>query len=422
MTTIGMLQNFKADTQFKPKVKVNDFQSNNDLKTKNQFPQERFGQVFNDIMATQKQPQSIPSVEAETSELNVLQATDLKEALTELGIEFDESLLFIQVDEEAIPMDQLLTSENLADLLSIDLEQLQQLMQQLSMENIDVNNIWAMLQAAPEILQKLQAAFTEGNVSEKDTVELLQFMKLAQLVGEKTDTVFTQQTQLMNMSDALKQVLTQILPALQLNTSNQQNQTQLAVIQQAVQPVTVEQKVEATTNGSNNAQNESLLQHNQQSNQSNRTVTVTLPTNQANQAEALAKEIANLVNRSQMSNTQGTIKLMLKLFPENLGQIRIEIVQQNGVMSARLLATTAAGKELLDSSLNQLKTTLVAQNIQMDRLDVAQALQETDKNFRDQSLFGNFFKQRDNEEEEEEQIEEEEQKSFDEFLTEEVQA
>jgi flagellar hook-length control protein FliK len=418
--TIGMLQNFKADTQFKAKAKV-DFQSNNELKTKN--PQERFGQVFNNMMAGQKQPQSTPSADVETSEMDVLQATDLKEALTELGIEFDESLLFVQLDEEAIPMDQLFSSENLADMLSIDLEQLQQLMKQISIEDVDVNNIWVVVQAAPEILQQLQVAFSEGHVSEEDTVELLQFMKLAQLVGEKTDTVFSQQTQLMNMSEAFNQALSQVLPALQLNTSNQQNQTQLVVMQQAVQPVNVEQKVEATTKGSNNTQNESLLQQNQQSNQLNRTVTVTLPTNQASQAEALAKEMANLINRSQMSNSQGTIKLMLKLFPENLGQIRIEIIQQNGVMSARLLATTAAGKELLDSSLNQLKSTLVAQNIQMDRIDVTQALQETDKNFRDQSLFGNFFKQRNEEENKDENLdEEEEQKSFDEFLTEEVQA
>ncbi len=420
--TIGMLQNFKADTQFKPKAKV-DFQSNNELKTKNPLSQERFGQVFNNMMASQKQPQPTPSAEVETSEMDVLQATDLKEALTELGIEFDESLLFVQLDEEAIPMDQLLSSENLADILSIDLEQLQQLMKEISIENVDVNDIWAVVQAAPEILQQLQTTFSAGHVSEEDTIDLLKFMKLSQLVGEKTDTVFSQQTQLVNMSEALNQALSQVLPALQLNTSNQQNQTQLVVMQQAAQPVNVEQKVEATTKGSNNTQNESLLQQNQQSNQLNRTVTVTLPTNQASQAEALAKEMANLINRSQMSNSQGTIKLMLKLFPENLGQIRIEIIQQNGVMSARLLATTAAGKELLDSSLNQLKTTLVAQNIQMDRIDVTQALQETDKNFRDQSLFGNFFKQRNEEENKEENLdEEEEQKSFDEFLTEEVQA
>ena len=419
--TIGMLQNFKADnTLLKLKAKV-DFQSS-DVHSKNSFQQERFGQVFNDVMNAQKQSPSTTKTEA-NSDVEVLQASDLKDALMELGIELDESLLFVQMGDEAIPMDQLLTSENLAEMLSIDLEQLEHLMQQLEMENVDVTNVWAMIEAAPQLLVQLQSSITaENSVSIDEAIDLLQFMKLAQLIGDKTDTVLTQQTQLINMTDTFKQVLSQILPIIQPNMTNQQNQNQLAVIQQVAQPMNIETKVEATTKSFNNAQNESLLQQNQQSNQLSRTVTVTLPTNQTSQAEALAKEIANLLNRSQMSNSQGTIKLMLKLFPENFGQIRIEIVQQNGIMSARLLATTAAGKDLLDSSLNQLKSTLVAQNIQMDRIDVAQALQETDKNFRDQSLFGNFFKQRNNEEDEKEQMEEEEQKSFEEYLTEEVQA
>ena len=414
--TIGTHFNTKMDLQV-PKMKVN-YKSNSEFKSLNSFKQERFGQVFNDVKKKKKSTANVAS-ESE-SNLDVLQAEELKDALTELGIEFDESLLFVQMGDESIPIDQLLTSENIAELLSIDLEQLQQLLQQLNVEGVDVNDIWAMIQAAPQLLQQMQEQFTQGNLADEDAMTLLNFVKLAILMGEKTDTVFSQQTHLMNMSEAFKQALSQILPGLQKD-ANQQNQTQFSVMQQAVSTVAVEQKVEATAKGSNNTQNESLLQQNQQSNILNRTVTVTLPTNQTSQAEALAREIANLLNRSQMSSTQGTIKLMLKLFPENLGQIRIEIIQQNGVMSARLLATTSAGKELLDSSLNQLKATLAAQNIQMDRLDVAQALQETDKNFRDQSLFGNFFKQRNNEEEKEEQVDEEEQKSFEEYLTEEVQ-
>ena len=414
--TIGTHFNTKMDLQV-PKMKVN-YKSNSEFKSLNSFKQERFGQVFNDVMEAKKSTANVAS-ESE-SNLDVLQAEELKDALTELGIEFDESLLFVQMGDESIPIDQLLTSENIAELLSIDLEQLQQLLKQLNVENVDVNDIWAMIQAAPQLLQQMQEQFTQGNLADEDAMTLLNFVKLAILMGEKTDTVFSQQTHLMNMSEAFKQALSQILPGLQKD-ANQQNQTQFSVMQQAVSTVAVEQKVEATAKGSNNTQNESLLQQNQQSNILNRTVTVTLPTNQTSQAEALAREIANLLNRSQMSSTQGTIKLMLKLFPENLGQIRIEIIQQNGVMSARLLATTSAGKELLDSSLNQLKATLAAQNIQMDRLDVAQALQETDKNFRDQSLFGNFFKQRNDEEEKEEQVEEEDQKSFEEYLTEEVQ-
>ena len=87
------------------------------------------------------------------------------------------------------------------------------------------------------------------------------------------------------------------------------------------------------------------------------------------------------------------MKLLLKLFPENLGQIRIELIQKDGVLTARLLASTSLGKELLDSNFNQLKTGFVAQNIQMDRIDIAQSLQDANRNARDQNLFNNFFRQ-----------------------------
>lgn len=88
------------------------------------------------------------------------------------------------------------------------------------------------------------------------------------------------------------------------------------------------------------------------------------------------------------------------------------------MMQARLLATTSSGKELLDSNLHQLKTAFAAQNIQMDRIDVAQSLQDTERS-RDQNFFSNFFRQQ-QEEQEEKKNEDEEQQSFDEFLAEEV--
>ena len=182
--TIGMLQNFKTDTLLKPKAKV-DFQASYDVNSKKSSQQERFGQVFNEVMNAQRHSPSTTTKEVD-SEVGVLQAADLKEALTELGIEFDESLLFIQLGDEAIPIDQLLTSENLADMLSIDLEQLEHVMQQLEMENVDVTNVWAMIEAAPQLLVQLQSSITaESSISTDEAFDLLQFMKLAQLIGEK---------------------------------------------------------------------------------------------------------------------------------------------------------------------------------------------------------------------------------------------
>jgi flagellar hook-length control protein FliK len=177
---------------------------------------------------------------------------------------------------------------------------------------------------------------------------------------------------------------------------------------------------------SSNSNNESLLQQNAQptglqNTLGVKTVTVNLPSNPASQSEAIAKEIQNLLNKNQVANNNGTLKLVLKLFPENLGQIRIEVAQQNGVMTARLLASTAAGKELLDSNLNQLKATFVSQNIQMERIDITQSLQDPEKNYKEQGMFKQFFNQREEDDQESDAESDEEQKTFSEFLEEEVQ-
>ncbi|CAM5186521.1 hypothetical protein UACE39S_02692 [Ureibacillus acetophenoni] len=46
-----------------------------------------------------------------------------------------------------------------------------------------------------------------------------------------------------------------------------------------------------------------------------KTVSITLPVEKSAQGEALVKEIQQLMNRSQLSNSQGTMKLLLKLYP-----------------------------------------------------------------------------------------------------------
>lgn len=123
-----------------------------------------------------------------------------------------------------------------------------------------------------------------------------------------------------------------------------------------------------------------------------------------------------IMNRAQISNAQGITRLTIKLYPENLGTVRIELVQNDGVLTARLLASTAHGRELLDSQAHQLKQAFVQQNIQVDRLDIAQSLQDADRQQRDQSFFNNFFKQQQDEEQEHKNEDEDEGLSFDDYL------
>ncbi|WP_440706500.1 flagellar hook-length control protein FliK [Heyndrickxia oleronia] len=86
--------------------------------------------------------------------------------------------------------------------------------------------------------------------------------------------------------------------------------------------------------------------------------------------EQFVKDFTNILGKSQFFKGDGTNKLLIKLYPEHLGSLRIEILQDKGALTARMIATTSAAKDILDSQLHQLKHAFTQQNIQVDKLDV----------------------------------------------------
>ena len=379
-----------------------------------------FDKVFNHTMSGTNAPvdqqkqvgandsQAITAEEAVTEVTEVVEATTLEEVFDVLGIEHDEAMLFAEIEGQLIRVEEMMNLEDLTAALGITKEELEAILQQLLGEQMPMNDVWAVLEQTPALLAQITAVLQgESNVvTPKEATKVVEFLKLAETLSVKTDTVYQQQYQLNQTKDLLQSFVNQF------QSVTQQETTKSTTFQQVVQQLTqTTVKQEADTTQVNASQQQATTV-------TTKTVTVTLPAQPSSQSEALAKEIQNLLNRSQLSNNQGTIRLVLKLFPENLGQIRIEVMQKDGLMQARLLATTAAGKELLDSNLNQLKSAFVAQNIQMERIDVAQSLQDAERNNRDQNFLNNFFRQQ-QEEQEEKKDGEDEQQSFSEFLTEE---
>lgn len=377
-----------------------------------------FDQVLNKTVSTgqaeevakgtktgEEQPTTLEEVAAEVVE--TVEAPTLKEVFAQLGIEYDESMMFVNIEGQMISLDEMMTVENLSAMLEMTPEQLESLMQQLLGEETPLDDVWAMLEQAPILLAQITSILQgeSSQVTPKEAAKVAEFLKLAQMIGMKTDTVYQQEFQLKETKNALQSLVAQ----LQLQQPQQETGKSI-VFQQVVQQIVASQT--QTKQETDTAQVQVQQQHTQMT---AKTVTITLPAERPAQSEALAKEIQNLINRSQLSNNQGTMRLVLKLFPENLGQIRIEVMQKDGMMQARLLATTSSGKELLDSNLQQLKTAFAAQNIQMERIDVAQSLQDAERN-RDQNFFNNFFRQQ-QEEQEEKKNDDNDEQSFDEFLT-----
>ncbi len=371
-----------------------------------------FGQVLTSSTQTTQSSQTTSTNELEDLQA-VLNADSMEEVLDLLGISHDDGLLMLQLGEDgkAVAMDEMLHLENILNALGIDEEQLQKIVQQLLGEEKEASDVWELLSLvdaqAPVLQAQIGAALQgEGQVTPKEATQLLQVLKLAQLVGQKTDLTASQEGMLTTVKSLLTSLQTQV-DTMQVTSTKTTGILPLQGFQQVVQQVQVTKQSESSTNDMVTPQTVQTKPD---------TFQVTLPTAKPAQSEALLKEMQAIINRAQISNAQGITRLTIKLYPENLGTVRIELVQNDGVLTARLLASTAHGRELLDSQAHQLKQAFVQQNIQVDRLDIAQSLQDADRQQRDQSFFNNFFKQQQGDEQEQNKDDKEEELSFSDYL------
>lgn len=85
----------------------------------------------------------------------------------------------------------------------------------------------------------------------------------------------------------------------------------------------------------------------------------------------LIRQFTNVLQKSHFSQALQTKSLTIRLYPEHLGSLRIELIQKDGAMIARILASTNMAKDMLDSQIHQLRQAFVQQNIQVDKVDVS---------------------------------------------------
>ncbi|KGA82800.1 hypothetical protein KQ41_09880 [Lysinibacillus fusiformis] len=372
----------------------------------------KFGSVFGQVLSssTQSNQSAQTTPNNELADLQqVLNADSLEGVLDLLGIPHDDGLLILQLGEDgkAVSMDEMLDLDNILNALGIDDEQLQKIVQQLLGEEKEASDVWELLSLvdaqAPILQAQIGAALQgEGQVTPKEATQLLQVLKLAQLVGQKSDLTAPQENLLTTVKSLLTTLQTQV-ETIQVTTTKSTGTLSLQGFQQV-----------QMTKQSETSSNEMVTPQTVQTKPD--TFQVTLPTAKPAQSEALLKEMQAIINRAQISNAQGITRLTIKLYPENLGTIRIELVQNDGVLTARLLASTAHGREMLDSQAHQLKQAFVQQNIQVDRLDIAQSLQDADRQQRDQNFFNNFFRQQQDEDQQQKAEDDDEEMSFSDYL------
>lgn len=366
-------------------------------KTKN----DSFGTMFNKAI-NQRPKVNKPVTETPTEELpKTLEATNLQELLDLFAIEQVDGL--VMLDDKLITVEELLQDlPSLLNVIGMDEQQLQKIVHALTDEVIEVQDVWELLTLLGTHDTTIQTQVStmlqgEHTVTPKEATKFLELLKFIQVATKEIDMTSMQEGKVQPLTVMLQTVLatkpteTEVKPNLPFEHLLAQTKTEVKPTGQ-----------------------EALTQNTVQTRPN--TFQVTLPPAQPAQSEALLKEMQAIINKAQISQNQGITRLMIKLYPENLGTLRIELVQQNGMLTARMLASTASGREMIDNQLHQLKQAFVQQGLQVERIDVGQTLQDTDRNNKEQQGFFNQFFKRQQEEPQEDKKDTKEQQSFEDFL------
>ncbi|ARK22717.1 flagellar hook-length control protein FliK [Sporosarcina ureae] len=252
----------------------------------------------------------------------------------------------------------------------------------------------------------------------KVTVELTALLKTIELTAHKMD-LFTKQIDLVK---TIQPILSQFASQLEAKVIQPE-------VKQSVQiPSAMQHVIRFTTE-------QSAADAKQQDQQSKASETVA-PVSAATQTEArpvfqmnttekvpesrsetLMREFQAVLNRANFGQTNGMNRISIKLYPEHLGQIRIELLEVNGVMTARILASTAMAREMLDSQMHQLRHAFNQQNLQVDRIDLSQTLQDPSKSDREQA-FNKQNQQQKEQATDQNETQDEQQQTFQEFMIE----
>lgn len=108
--------------------------------------------------------------------------------------------------------------------------------------------------------------------------------------------------------------------------------------------------------------------------QMSKPVQITLMQNQLGKSvstDQLIEQFESILSKSQFLNTGGNQKLFIKLYPEHLGALRIELIQKESLLIAKMMTTTSTAKDLLESQIQSLKHAFSSQNIQVEKIEIS---------------------------------------------------
>jgi flagellar hook-length control protein FliK len=340
------------------------------------------------------------------------------EELAELELSEDQITALKQMKE--------LDIQAIAEMLGVNLSDLNKLKTDLQKEIYSLSGNKA-LDEKEEIpvgdlgttLHLVQMTFEKGRVRSKDLQgieHLVKLVKVIELLANKKDLHITEVQKINEMKDLLKHIqhkVDALVPVL-ANQPKNWNEVMKAAFNRHVpaEDFTEASKLEQNKNHQPIPGNNLpfALPKTEQ-------FTMTLSQEKGSvRYEQFVKELQTILSKSLIQSQPNMSKMLIKLYPEQLGSLRIELLQQNGIMTARILATSASAKELLDSQLQGLKQAFTSQNIQVEKIEISQALTDPERQSKEQSEEKSGGQAKQNQKDSSENNEEQDSSTFKEYL------
>lgn len=96
-------------------------------------------------------------------------------------------------------------------------------------------------------------------------------------------------------------------------------------------------------------------------------------------SDQVLKQFEQTIRTSQFLTKQGMQQLTFSLRPENLGEMMVRLTQINGEMAVKIIVSSQATKEMLESNIHQLKNMFSPHNVLIEKEDLAFSKEESNK-------------------------------------------
>ena len=99
--------------------------------------------------------------------------------------------------------------------------------------------------------------------------------------------------------------------------------------------------------------------------------------------ETFKQNFEQMIKSIKMLN-DGANQVEIKLNPEHLGKVKIELSVENGNATAKFISENENARQLIESNLNQLKSSLEEQGIKIASFEVSVNQENTSRHFQEQ--------------------------------------